>query len=179
MKYILVILFILLQIISCNNQSELKFRTDFTSEEKAAIDTSLKIIDDCYYVTLISIDEIGQARARVMEPFAPEKDFTIWLATNPSSRKVNQIKNNPKVSLHYFDKSQMGYVSLMGKAFLVNDPKIKSEKWKEGWDKFYKNKEDAYLLIEFIPESLEIISFTKGYNGDEKTWQPYHVNLRE
>jgi general stress protein 26 len=176
----LVVVLTIFHFFSCNiKEKEKSYRQDFTQDEQAIIDTSLKIINDCYYGTLISIDEKGQPRARVMEPFAPESDFTIWLATNPKSRKVNQIKNNPKVSMHYFDKSQMGYVSLMGKATLVNDSEIKSKIWKEGWEKFYKNKEDAYLLICFIPESLEIISFPNAYNGNKDTWQPHRVLLRD
>jgi len=179
-KIYLIALLIVLQFSSCNTvEKEKNYRQNFTQEEQAIIDTSKKIIKDCYYGTLISIDEKGQPRARVMEPFSPESDFTIWLATNPKSRKVNQIKNNPRVSMYYFDKSQMGYVSLMGKATLVNDSEIKSKIWKDGWEKFYKNKEDAYLLICFIPDYIELISFSNSYNGDEDTWQPHAVILRD
>ena len=179
MKYFSFIIVYLL--ISCNSPQEniKKYRTNFTKEEQKILDTSRELIDACYYGTLITIDQKQQPRARVMEPFAPEKDFVIWLATNPKSRKVEQIKNNAQVTLHYFDKTQMGYVSLMGKAYIVNDPAIKNKKWKEGWEKFYKNKDKAYLLIKFIPKTLELISFPKGYNGDAATWQPHKVILRK
>ena len=180
MKRISFFIFIAL-VFSCKNQPKqtTSYRIDFTQEEQKILTTSRKIIEDCYYGSLVTIDQKGQPRARVMEPFAPENDFTIWLATNPKSRKVNQIKNNPNATLHYFDKTQMSYVSLMGKAVLVNDSKIKSQKWKKGWGKFYKNKEEAYLLIKFVPETIELISFPNGYNGDEDTWQPHQVKLRE
>lgn len=180
MKYYpFIVLFTLL--FSCENQEKqiTNYRSNFTQEEQKILTTSRKIISDCYYGTLITIDKEGQPRARVMEPFKPENDFTIWLATNPKSRKVTQIKNNSNVTMHYFDKAQMGYVSLMGKAILINDEKIKFQKWKKGWEKFYKNREEAYLLIQFIPETLEIISFPNEYNGDAATWQPHKVQLRE
>ena len=179
MKYISLLILIAI-VFSCENQSEKarNYRTDFNKEEQKILVTSRKIIEDCYYGSLITIDQKGQPRARVMEPFKPENDFTIWLATNPKSRKVNQIKNNPNTSMHYFDKTQMGYVSLMGKAILVNDPKIKSQKWKKGWGKFYKNQEEAYLLIKFTPATIELISFPNEYNGDADTWQPHQVELR-
>ena len=42
--------------------------------------------------SLITIDSLGIAHARVMDPFLPEENFTVWMATNPKSLKVRQIK---------------------------------------------------------------------------------------
>jgi len=168
-------------VFSCNQKHEevKQYQTNFSQQEQEIQTASRKIITDSYFGTLITIDQQGQPRARVMEVFAPEADFTIWMATNPKSRKVVQIENNPQTTLHYFDKNAMGYVSLMGKAFIVNDNAIKATKWKAGWDKFYQNQEEAYLLIKFIPESLELISIPNGFTGDEKTWQPHKVILKK
>ena len=46
--------------------------------------------------TLITLDQEGRPRARVMDAFLPEDDFTVWFGTNPKSRKVAQIKNDPR-----------------------------------------------------------------------------------
>ena len=180
MKY-LIILFTLSIFFSCtSNLSQTKdFRTDFSKNEKDILAVGNDIIEKTYYGSLITIDSIGQPRARVMEPFSPEKDFTIWMATNPKSRKVDQIKNNPNATMHYFDKNQMGYVSLMGKAFIVNDETIKSQKWKEEWEAFYPNQKEDYMLIKFIPETLELIGIVKSYTGNNETWAPHQVVLRE
>ena len=156
-----------------------KLRSNFTTEEVAIIETSNEIIDSAYYCTLISIDKNGQPRARIMEPFRPDDNYEIWLATNPKSRKVQQIKNNSKSTVNYFNKAELSYVSLMGNAFIVNDEDIKSQKWKEGWEQHYKNKKEAYILIRFVPESLELVSYKKGYTGDKITWAPDLVKLRD
>jgi general stress protein 26 len=179
MKYFSILFLFLIQV-SCNQKrQQVQYRTNFSQQEQEILVVSRKIITDCYFGTFISIDQNGQPRARVMEPFAPEDDFTIWMATNPKSRKVAQIENNLRATLHYFDKNSMGYVSLMGKAFIINDKAIKSQKWKDGWEKFYQNQEDAYLLIKFIPETLELISISNGFTGDESTWQPHRILLYE
>lgn len=180
MRYLSVFLVIFV-LISCDLGKETvkMFRTNFSQQEKEILETSRKIIKDSYFGTLITIDKSGQPRARVMEPFAPEDDFTIWMATNPKSRKVAQIENNPQTTIHYFDKNNMGYVSLMGDAYIVNDKVIKAEKWKDGWEQFYQNQEEAYLLIKFIPKTLELISIPTGYTGDTNTWQPHQVILRQ
>ena len=180
MKY-LSILLVIFVLFSCDSEQEVSkvFRANFSQPEKEILTASRKIIKDCYFGTLINIDQNGQPRARAMEVFAPENDFTIWMATNPKSRKVAQIKNNSQVTMHYFDKNNLGYVSLMGNAFIVNDNAIKAEKWKEGWEQFYQNQEEAYLLIKFIPETLELISIPNGFTGDVATWQPHKLVLRK
>lgn len=165
---------------SCTEQEQIhkELRSDFNFEEQKIIDLSKDIIKDTYYGTLITIDKKGQPRARVMEPFAPDENFVIWLATNPNSRKVTQLKANSSATVHYFDKNSMSYVSLMGQAILVNDEAIKATKWRDGWDRFYKNQTDDYLLIQFVPKTLELISIPNNFTGDTLTWKPHLVTLR-
>lgn len=150
-------------------------RKDFSKEEQKIMEVAREIIKSAYYATFITLDSEGQPRARIMEPFPPEDDFEIWFATNPKSRKVRQIRHNQKVTIHYFDKNKLGYVSLMGKAQIVNDNETKAQKWKNGWEKFYVNQTDDYMLIRFIPEKLELIGISQGFTGDKETWMPHSV----
>lgn len=176
----LVFLIVLLFTVGCKQKVAINPspRTDFSQEEKAIMKAARDIIKQCYFGTLITLDETGQPRARIMEPFEPNEHFEIWLATNPKSRKVTQIKYNPAATMYYFDKMNMGYVSLMGSAYLVNDNAIKNEKWKDGWERFYKNREKDYLLIHFIPKTLELISIPNGFTGDSINWKPHLVKLQ-
>jgi general stress protein 26 len=125
------------------------------------------------------LDAKNQLRARIVEPFLPEKNHIIWMATNPKSRKVTQLKRNSTTTLHYFDKNKLAYVSLMGNAYLVTDDSIKNTKWKVGWEKFYPNRTTDYLLIKFVPKTLELISISNGFFGDKTTWKPHKVVLVE
>lgn len=181
MQRILLFFSVILVLSSCKKeaQNSENILIDFNSEDKKAITIAKTIINDAYFGTLITIGTNGQPKSRVMEPFAPDKDFIIWLATNPKSRKVSEIKANSTTTLNYFNKNTMEYVSLMGNAFLVNDETIKAQKFKEGWDKFYPNKKAAYLLIKFVPHTLELVSTANEYPGDSITWKPYQVNLRK
>ncbi len=180
MKFVYYLFFFTL-LFSCTTREDLseEIRQNFTNEELKIIALSKEIIKQTYYGTLITIDREGQSRARIMEPFEPDKNFIIWLATNPKSRKVSQLKENSSVTLHYFNKDNLEYVSLMGNAFLIDDDVIKSTKWKKGWERFYKNKKEDYMLIKFIPKTLEMISIANAYNGDSATWKPHQVILRE
>ncbi|MDG2195093.1 MAG: pyridoxamine 5'-phosphate oxidase family protein [Polaribacter sp.] len=178
-KGIYIILFSLT--FSCNPTEikEKKLKTAFSLAEKAILIEAKSIMESSYYCTLITQDKKGQPKARVVEPFLPEKEYTVWMATNPYSRKVTQLKNNSKTTLHYFDKSKLAYVSLMGDAYLVDDPILKAQKWKEGWEKFYPKRDTDYLLIKFVPHTLELISPSKKYLGDKTTWKPHQVLLRK
>ena len=44
------------------------------------------------YCALITLDSVGHPHARTMNPFPPEEDMTVWIATNSRSRKVQEIR---------------------------------------------------------------------------------------
>jgi general stress protein 26 len=123
------------------------------------------------YCALITIDAHGRAQARAMDPFPPDENLVVWLATNPTSRKVREIRRNPHVVLYYFDSASQGYVSISGIARIVNDPKEKVRHWKEEWKAFYPNRPEDYLLIAVTPEKLEVVIEQKGIVGKSRTWK--------
>ena len=138
-----------------------------------------EIIMSAGKVALITQDEKGIPQIRTMDPFEPEEDFTVWLATQPNTRKVQQIKNNHQVTLYYPDKNDQGYVVIHGVAELVNDQKEKDAHWKNEWSNFYENRTHAYILIKVTPHYLELINYSRGILGDPKTWQPAFVTFRD
>ena len=117
------------------------------------------IVDSSNSRVLVTVDETGKPRARTMSPFTPEEDWTIWLGTFPTSRKAKQIKNNPNVVVFYYDSKSFSYVNVSGTARLVNDPDLKAKYWKEGWKRFYPDRDTDYILVEVTPERLEVCSF--------------------
>ena len=68
------------------------------------------------YVALATVDARGRPAVRAMDAEAPGEDMVVWLATNPSSRKVRQIRAEPQVALYYLDADGPGYVTLVGSA---------------------------------------------------------------
>ncbi len=121
---------------------------------------------------LITLDQEGRPRVRAMDPFLPESDFTVWFGTNANSRKVDQIKNDPRVTLYYLESEDSGYVMIHGIAQIVDSQKEKEKRWKVEWEAFYPNKLEDYLLIKVSPEWLEVVSYSHGLLGDPVTWKP-------
>ena len=130
------------------------------------------IVDSSDSRTLITVDETQKPHARTMSPFSPEEDWTIWLGTFPTSRKVIQIKNNPNVVVFYYDSESYSYVNISGTARLVNDPELKAKYWKEGWKRFYPDRDKQYILIEVTPQRLEVCSFKYSLFWDKNGIPP-------
>ncbi len=140
-------------------------------ETKSVLESAKEIMVSARYCALITIDQDGQPRARTVDPFLPDDDFVIWMATRPVTRKVDQIRNNPRATLYYWDANASSYVTLMGKAELVDDDSVKAQKRRsQDSERFYPDFPDDYLLIRFTPDYLEAI--VPGYRGDEITWAP-------
>ena len=145
--------------------------------QDSLITIARQIINATPYCALITIDEDGKLHARAMEPFPPEENMVIWFGTNPKSKKVKHIQNNSQVLLYYFESKETDYVTILGSAQLVNDLELKVQYWKENWEKYYPNREDAYLLIKVIPKSINVFSFKHGAVGDPETWYTPSVDF--
>jgi general stress protein 26 len=141
------------------------------------IATAREIITAARFCALITQDSSGRPQVRTVDPFSPDENMVIWLATNPRTRKVAQIRRNPRVTLYYIDPEAQAYVTISGIARLVNDPKEKAKRWKDEWKVFYPDRDKDYLLIVVKPEKLEVINVKKGITGDPNTWKPPSVSF--
>ncbi len=129
------------------------------------------------YCALITTDNHGRPNARTMDAFAPDEKMVVWLATNPLSRKVAEIRRNPHVTLYYFDRENQAYVTLHGIARLINDKNEKARHWKDEWKAFYPDRDQSYLLIEVRPLKLEVVNVKTGVVGKSRNWDPPTVNF--
>ena len=137
-----------------------------------------EIIRTARYCGLVTFDEFGNTRVRMMDPFLPDEDWSIWMGTDRSTRKVRDIERDPRVTLYYYSSDLVGYVSVYGTAHLVDDPGEKNSRWKDEWEGLYPNREAQYLLIQVIPDRMEVINYSGGIQGDPNTWAPPSVEFR-
>lgn len=137
-----------------------------------------EIMTAARYCALITLDSSGGPQARTLDPFSPDENMVVWLGTNPRTRKVAQIRRNPRVTLYYFDREAQAYVTISGIARLVNEPIEKAKRWKDEWKDFYPDRARDFVLIAVKPERLEVVNVKKGIVGDPKTWKPPSVDFR-
>jgi general stress protein 26 len=135
------------------------------------------IMQTSRYCSLITIDRAGQVHARAMDPFPPDENMVVWFGTNQRSRKVLEIRRQARVTLYYFDRDAQAYVTIHGRARLVNDPAQKAKLWKDEWKAFYPDRNKDYILIAVEPDRLELVSVKRGIVGDSRTWTPPSVTF--
>ncbi len=136
-----------------------------------------EIMQAARYCALITVDDAGRPRARTMDAFAPDENMIVWMATNPKTRKVAEIRRDPRVTLYYYDAASQSYVTISGGARLVDDKVEKQKRWKEEWKGFYPDRAASYLLIAVTPERLEVLSPSRGIGHDLVTWRPPAIEI--
>ena len=123
------------------------------------------------YCALITIDDTGRPQIRTMNPFPPEEDMTVWIATSTLTRKVQHIRKDPRVCLYYADHSKAtGYVALSGKAVLVDDKAEFQKRKRAYWDQAFPGFKNL-VLIKVIPEQLDVLNYKAGATADTVTWR--------
>jgi len=172
MQKFIYLLLLVLSLIPFNGFSQEKTQKKLSDID--LINVAKEIMTATGTCALITLDKEGRPRVRAMDPFIPENDLTVWFGTNANSRKIDQIKKDPRVTLYYLDSDSSGYVMIHGIAQIINDIKEKENRWKDKWKDFYPNKKN-YLLIKVSPIWMEVISESRNIVGDTITWQPPKV----
>ena len=123
-----------------------------------AVVTTMKAEPYCF---LITVDDSGQPHARIMGTVKIEPNVRVWMFTSPESRKAMEIRGRAKTALAFADNKGEGYVTLLGNARLVNDSNQKKTLWQFSLGAFFPggSEGDDSVLIEFVPERIEIMHF--------------------
>jgi general stress protein 26 len=133
------------------------------------IAAALDIIKSTNYCALVTLDESGQPQVRTMNPFPMTDKIDIWFATNRNSRKVNEIKKDPRISVYWADHTNAsGYVTVNGKATIIDDKDLLIKKKRAYWDGI-PNWQDVFVLIKITPATMDVINYKKKIGGDPVT----------
>ena len=130
-----------------------------------------EIIGQTTYCALATVDSTGQPQIRTMNPFPPNDELITWFATARTSRKVKEIKNNPKVCVYFADHvNAKGYVNIAGKASVIDDKELLVKMKRDYWEGI-PNWQEIFVLIKVVPETLEVINYKHGLNNDPGTFK--------
>jgi general stress protein 26 len=130
-----------------------------------------EIIRETTYCGLVTIDSTGQPQTRTMNPFPLSDDFVIWFATSRSSRKIRELRNNPKVSVYFSNHNvAKGYINITGNAEVIDDKDLLISKKRDYWNGI-PNWQDIFVLIKIVPKNIEVINYKHGLNNDPVTFR--------
>jgi general stress protein 26 len=149
------------------------------SSDALILSAAREIMESARYCGLVTRGEGGETFVRTMDPFPPDDEMIVRLGTRANTRKVAQIRRDPRVVLYYFDREAAGYVTISGRARLIDDPAVKSKWWKPEWVDFYDDGHRGadYIVIQVHPDRCEVVSRKHGVAAAPKEWKPATIYL--
>lgn len=157
----------------------LKVNSQTTQNRDSIIFASQEIIKGTQYCALVTIDSTGQPQIRTMNPFSPNSELITWFATSRTSRKVREIKNNPKVCVYYADHIKAkGYVTITGIAEVIDNKELLMKMKRDYWDGI-PNWQNKFVLIKVVPKTLDIINYKHGLNNDPNTFRAPSITFQD
>ena len=151
--------------------------TESGGDGESILKAAREVIAASQFCALVTLDGDGSPNVRMMDAFPPEGDMVVWMATNTESRKVGELRRNPRVAIYYADPAAPGYVTIRGTARLVDDPEEKAKRWKDGWSAFYEEDRSNYVLIEIRPETIEVVNYRAGIVREASDWKAPSVSF--
>lgn len=123
-----------------------------TKEE--AVDKALSLVNRSQIVMLGTIDDKGHPNIRAMIKMENEGLKRIWFTTNTSSRKIPQLKMNPKACVYFVDFDKWMGLMLIGNTEILQDPESRHRCWRDGFEKYYPQgvNDPDYSVLRFTAQ---------------------------
>jgi general stress protein 26 len=108
----------------------------------------------------ITVDENGDANARVVSPKPLSDKWTVRFATHRGSRKSREIIRSGRLTLVYQHDPDNAYVTLIGRAAINDSVADKTANWRPESYRWYPGgpKDPNVIYIEFETDRIELWS---------------------
>lgn len=95
-----------------------------------------ELINEVAFCFAITHGPEGESHARIVQPRPATPEWTVDFLTNRRCRKVREIEASGKMTLAYQHDRDRGYVSLLGRAVIVDDVELKRSRWVPAADRW-------------------------------------------
>jgi len=125
------------------------------------LEAARKLVKTTEYCFFITEGGDGCPHARLMQPYEPEQDFTIYFGASPRSRKVREVRRRSEVSLAFYNQQDTAYLTFVGTSTIVDDAATCRKYWRSNWNDLFPGgpESDDYVLIKFVPERIEMMNY--------------------
>jgi len=105
----------------------------------------------------ITIDQNGDANARAINASRPSDEWTLRFMTDRRTRKIGEISRTGRMTLAYYHETGGAYVTLLGRAKIIEDIAVKQGIWQPGSFKWHPGgpTDPNVVLVEFTAERIE------------------------
>jgi general stress protein 26 len=125
------------------------------------------------YANLATCDG-DQPRVRIVSPVV-EDDMSIWVTTRSTSRKVKQLRDNPKVCLAFMEPPDGDKaVTIIGEAHIIPDSEKRRRVWKLAPFNLYEHFPDGPDSADFclLKISVRRIEWREVGTGAVNIYEP-------
>lgn len=161
---------------------------NLAADPERVLEAARRLMESDENMALVTVDDSGQPRIRTVKAFLSDVDpadarasMTVWVMTRDSTRKVEQIRNHPQVSLYFNDDARVSYLTVMGTASVHTDPqhpKIRAMLARpalEGYaDYFWPDFPKGFVMLEIQPDWIEFMDQDR-LKPHRDTWRPQAV----
>ena len=120
-------------------------------DEQQARTESLSLVERSEICMLGTNSEEGFPHIKAMIKAEAEGLQHIWFSTNTSSRRVAQLRLDPRASVYFVDFEDWMGLMLVGEAELLRDAASRKRLWHEGDERYYPMGVDDpdYTVLRF------------------------------
>ena len=128
---------------------------DHTKHEGAA--KLYELIKDVRIAMMTSVEQDGSLHSRPMYNHQVDDSGDLWFFSRAHDPKIKELKNDSQINLAYSDPSHQNYVSVAGRAEIVQDKAKIKELWSEGLRTWFPEGPDGsdIALIRVHPSGGE------------------------
>jgi pyridoxamine 5'-phosphate oxidase len=117
----------------------------------------VSIMKDNFLYTSLATCDGDQPRVRTVSPIV-EDDMSIWVTTRSTSRKIKQLRENPKICLAFVEPPDGDKaVTVIGEAQIIPDIQKKRRVWKLAPFDLYEHFPDGPESDDFCILKIAII----------------------
>ncbi|KPL01068.1 MAG: hypothetical protein AMJ91_01885 [candidate division Zixibacteria bacterium SM23_73_3] len=141
-----------------------------TTDKQKIVEIMKKASNFSFFAT----SDGDQPRVRPVSAMV-EDDMSVWVATSAASRKVQQLKKNPKVSLAFVQQPQgEKAATIIGEAEIVEDMEQKKRVWGlasydplQFWPDGPESEDYCVLRI-----NIKQVEWWESFESGMKTYEP-------
>jgi len=120
-------------------------------QKEEVVKESLAVIANSEIAMVGTNGNEGYPNIKAMLKMENEGLHTLWFSTNVSSRRVGQLKKNPKACVYFIDNAQWKGLMLVGNMEVLTDKASRQRLWRTGFEKYYPQGIDDpdYCVLRF------------------------------
>ena len=116
----------------------------------------LKLRAESKIAYVASVNAQGYPQVKAMLTLEHESPAVHYFSTNTSSKRVGQLRNNPKASVYYCNEAAFKGALFTGTVEVLTDHATKARFWSDGCEVYYPQgvDDDDYCILRFTADTV-------------------------